>query len=362
MKNIECPENPEMQEDIEDLVMSFSMPEGLQGTRVLVTGATGLLGCQLVRTLACFNRLKDTGIHVLAYVRNEKKAKGMFAGLLERGDVSLVVGDIDGPLPELSDVDYIIHGASATSSRYFVSNPVETIKTAIDGTLHILEYAKGRPSVKGMVYLSSLEVYGTPSADKETIGEEDYGYIDPVKVRSSYSEGKRMVECICASYADEYHVPVKIARLSQTFGPGVAYDDGRVFAEFTRCAIEGRDIVLHTQGNTVRSYCYTKDAVSALLYILIAGEAGQAYNVTNMETAVSIREMGELVCRELGDSKISVKVEIPEDVSSFGYNPEMVIRLDSSKLEGLGWKATTKLPTMFLRMSRGMKRQKGGNV
>ena len=113
-----------------------------------------------------------------------------------------------------------------------------------------------------------------------------------------------MVECLCASYAHEYSVPVKIARLSQTFGPGVAYEDGRVFAEFARCALEQRDIVLHTQGHTVRSYCYTKDALSALLYILISGKAGEAYNVTNMDTAVSIKEMAELVCETIGSGKI----------------------------------------------------------
>lgn len=105
-----------------------------------------------------------------------------------------------------------------------------------------------------------------------------------------------MAECLCASYAKEYQVPVRIARLSQTFGPGVDYNDGRVFAEFVRCAVEKRNIVLHTQGNTVRSYCYTKDAVSALLHILLKGTDGEAYNVTNMDTAVSIREMADLVC------------------------------------------------------------------
>ena len=156
-------------------------------------------------------------------------------------------------------VDYIIHGASATSSKYFVSNPVETIYTALDGTSNILKFATEK-KINGMVYLSSLEVYGTPEKDADLITENDYGYIEPLSVRSSYSEGKRMVECLCASYAHEYSVPVKIARLSQTFGPGVAYEDGRVFAEFARCALEQRDIVLHTQGHTVRSYCYTKDA------------------------------------------------------------------------------------------------------
>lgn len=159
-----------------------------------------------------------------------------------------------------------------------------------------------------------------------------------------------MVECLCASYAKEYDVPVKIARLSQTFGPGVDYNDGRVFAEFARCAMEKRDIVLHTEGKTVRTYCYVKDAVNALLYILLRGNAGEAYNVTNMDTAVSIREMAEMVCQTIGDGTIKTVVEIPEDLDSFGYNPEMIICLDSSKLNKLGWVATVGLEEMYRRM------------
>ena len=225
----------------------------------------------------------------------------------------------------------------------------------MDGTRYVLELAKQK-QVKGVVYLSSLEVYGTPAEDAGMITEKDYGYIEPLSVRSSYSEGKRIVECLCASYAHEYSVPVKIARLSQTFGPGVAYEDGRVFAEFARCALEQRDIVLHTQGHTVRSYCYTKDALSALLYILISGKAGEAYNVTNMDTAVSIKEMAELVCETIGSGKIKTVIDIPEDLASFGYNPEMIIRLDSKKLMQLGWKATIGLEEMFERLIKGMKK------
>ena len=197
---------------------------------------------------------------------------------------------------------------------------------------------------------------GSEMCIRDRITENDYGYIEPLSVRSSYSEGKRMVECLCASYAHEYSVPVKIARLSQTFGPGVAYEDGRVFAEFARCALEQRDIVLHTQGHTVRSYCYTKDALSALLYILISGKAGEAYNVTNMDTAVSIKEMAELVCETIGSGKIKTVIDIPEDLASFGYNPEMIIRLDSKKLMQLGWKATIGLEEMFERLIKGMKK------
>lgn len=345
----ESADNRILQEDMELLVNSGCPLEQLKDSTVLVTGATGLIGSQVVKALACANRLKGTNIRVLAFVRSREKAKKVFGELLNREDVDLVLGDVNRGVKTEEPVDYIIHGASATSSRFFVTNPVETIVTALDGTRNILEFAREK-RVKGMVYLSSLEVYGVPQTPDGRVTEKDYGYIDPLSVRSSYSEGKRMVECLCVSYASEYQVPVKIARLSQTFGAGVEYADGRVFAEFARCAVEKRNIVLHTAGNTLRTYCYTKDAVSALLYILLKGNAGEAYNVTNKDTAVTIREMAQFVCDTFPESGISVEFDMPEDLASFGYNPEMVIRLDSSRLEELGWQATVGLREMFIRM------------
>lgn len=338
-----------MQQDLEEIAASALPIEKLTGRTVMITGATGLLGSQAVKALACCNRIRNTNIRIIAYARSMEKARQVFGELLDRGDVLIRLGDVNETVTMEDDVDYMIHGASATSSKFFVSNPVETIMTAIQGTKNVLDFAKEK-NVRGMVYLSSLEVYGTVDASQGLISESDYGYIDPLSVRSSYSEGKRMVECLCVSYAQEYNLPIKIARLSQTFGAGVAYQDGRVFAEFARCAVEGRDIVLHTAGNTVRSYCYTKDAVSALLYILINGESGQAYNVTNMDTAISIRNMADLVCSLFPESDIKVVIDIPEDLAAFGYNPEMVIRLDSSRLEQLGWQATTGLAEMYQRM------------
>lgn len=349
-----------LRQDMEELAADKELSEGLRGKSVFITGATGLIGSQAVLALACMNRRQHSGIKVIAMVRSPEKAKHIFGAFIESGDVELYCGDINERIDCDASVDYIIHGASATSSRYFVTHPAETIGTALNGTRNILDFAKEK-GAKGMVYLSSLEVYGTPQPDREWVAEADYGYIDPLSVRSSYSEGKRMAECMCAAYAAEYSVPVKIARLSQTFGAGVDYDDSRVFAEFARCAIEKKDIVLHTQGNTVRTYCYTKDAVSALFYLLLRGEPGDAYNVTNMDTAVSIREMAGLVCSLYPEDGISVKIEIPEDVAAFGYNPEMVIRLDSRKLQALGWRADADLKQMFTRMIDSMKlnRQKG---
>lgn len=360
---LESPWDDILQEDLDLLAQDSTIPFGLlKGKTVFVTGATGLLGSQMVKALLCSNRLYGTGIRVLALVRNKEKAQKVYGGLLARDDLQLVSGDVTQKIEYAGQVDYMIHGASATSSRYFVSNPVETIATAINGTVNLLEFAKLKQA-KGFLYLSSLEVYGTPAADAGLIRESYSGYLDPLSVRSSYSEGKRMAECICASYASEYQIPVKIARLSQTFGAGVEYTDGRVFAEFTRCALEKKDIVLHTKGQTVRSYCYTRDAVAAMLLILLKGEAGTAYNVTNMDTKISIADMAQLVCDTFPQAGIHVTFDMPQDVASFGYNPEMVIALDSSRLTALGWRPTVNLREMFTRLADSMSihREKHGS-
>ena len=323
----------------------------LDGKTVFVTGATGLIGSAIIKSMAAYNRIKGGSIRLVAFARNEEKAKKVFDGI---PNISFAIGDINSAISYDGDVDYIIHGASATSSKFFVDHPVETIFTAIDGTKNILEFAREK-KVSGFVYLSSLEVYGTPDPEKATIKEGDYGYIEQLSVRSSYSEGKRMVECLCCSYASEYGVPVKIVRLSQTFGAGVEYNDGRVFALFARSAIEKKDIVLHTAGRTVRTYCYTTDAVAAIIFVLLKGNVGEAYNITNKDTACSIKEMAQLVCDIFPESGISVKIEIPENVASFGYNPEMIIRLDTEKLEAIGWKASVGIDEMFRRLVASMK-------
>ncbi len=341
-----------LEEDLQ--IAADQVPAELKGKKIFVTGATGLIGSQICKSLLLCNKKHDADITVIAMIRNMDKAQTVFAHFLEDSHLVFCEGDITSPVSYDGEVDYIIHGASPTASKYFVEHPVETIQVALQGSNSVLEFARDK-NVQGMVYLSSLEVYGVPDGSKETISEKDYGYLDPMSVRSSYSEGKRIVETLCVSYASEYNVPVKVVRLSQTFGAGVQYNDGRVFAEFARCLIEKKDIVLHTEGKTVRTYCYTRDAVSAILTVLTKGAPGEAYNVTNRDTACSIREMAELVASLEPESGVKVRVEIPEDLASFGYNPTMIIRLDPSKLEALGWKPTVGIEEMFRRLIASMR-------
>ena len=213
--------------------------------------------------------------------------------------------------------------------------------TSLNGTKNILEFAKNKNCL-GFVYLSSLEVYGI--TDKEEISENDYGYINFLEPRASYSEGKRLCENLCISYGSEYAIPVKIARLTQTFGAGVTKEDNRVFAQFAKSVIEKRNIILHTKGNTKRSYCYTTDAVCAIFTILTKGENNNAYNVANKNTYISIYDMAKSLENE------NTKVIFEIDNKNRGYNPEIKINLNTKKLETLGWSAKTPLNEMFKKL------------
>ena len=193
----------------------------IEGHTILVTGATGLIGQTFVKSILKYNKSATNTINVIAQIRNKAKAIQLFGE--KTYNLDYVIGDISKVDLSNINVDYIIHAASQTSSRDFVTNPVETISVAIDGTRHILEFAK-KQSLKRFVYLSTMEVYGTPQSD-EKIDELQPTNLDTMQVRSCYPESKRMCENLCVSYASEYGIPINVLRLTQTFGPFVSYYD-----------------------------------------------------------------------------------------------------------------------------------------
>ena len=322
----------------------------LQGRTVLITGATGLIGSLVVRALLAWNQKNDISIRVIALVRNEDKAKMLFKEF-PSDSLEFLVSDVNKVPVENMGIDYIIHGASQTASKAFVNEPVEVAMTAINGTQRLLELAKVNPT-KSFVYLSSMEVYGTPGSD-EVIYENHPTSLITTDVRTCYPESKRMCENLCASYASEYGVPAKIIRLTQTFGAGVSYNDGRVFAEFARCAVENRDIILKTKGKTKRSYLYTADAVTAILTVLLKGETCAAYNAANEETYCSIYDMACMVVK-LCKAPINVVIDISDDVRTLGYAPTLHMNLSTEKISQLGWKPRYDLSQMYLRMIQTM--------
>lgn len=322
----------------------------LKGKTILVTGATGLIGTSLVKTLLFLNTAHSLDLTVLAMIRKQEKADRIFADYSNDNALKYVIAS-DGVenCKEIPDnIDYIVHGANPTSSKFFVNNPVETIGTAINGTSAILNIARDK-NVQGIVFLSTMEVYGYPQKGTK-VKESMVGGFDTTVARNCYPLSKQLCENLCCSFYKEYGVPVKIARLTQTFGPGVEYNDGRVFAEFARCVIEHRDIVLKTKGETERCYLFTLDAVTAILTILLNGESGNAYTVANEDTYCSIYEMAKMVADEYG---VNVVIE-EQDVAAQGYANTLYMDLDTAKLKSLGWTPKVDLINMYKKMIASM--------
>lgn len=344
-------ENKIFKEDLEYITSAdFIDWRKLDNKAVFVTGVTGLIGYTFVSALLYRNLKYQSNIKIIALVRNITKAKEKFAEQLKQNlNLKLVVGDVENFPPIDDEIDYIIHGANPTASSYFVENPVETIKTAVWGTNNILNLAKEK-NIAGLVYLSSMEVYGSPHTD-ELIDETHGTTVDTMSVRSCYPEAKRLCEALCASYADEYKVPAKVVRLAQTFGPGIDKNDNRVFAEFLRCSMQKQDIVLQTEGTSKRCYLYTTDAVTAILTVLLNGKVGEAYNAANKNTYCSIMEMAQMVVRELANDEIKVVIKVNEN-GKRKFSPPHKLNLDMSKLENLGWCATKLLKEMYESISK----------
>lgn len=303
--------------------------------KFLLTGATGLIGSALLRKLA-----KDDN-NVVCPIRSNKKAKGLFDE-----DVYNKVQWIEMPLETYlqnvdEEFDYIIHCASPTSGKYMVEHPVETYEFIIESTRALLLYAC-KHGVKSMVYVSSLEYYGQ-SYSEDIITEDFVGYVDPRSPRSSYPLGKRAAEYLCSAYALEYSVPVKIARLTQTFGPDISTDDNRVFAQFAKSVIKKENIILHTEGESAKPYCHVYDCVEAILTILRNGLSGEVYNVANEDTYISIRDMAEFVQRNFNPEQ-KVVIQKRDDL---GYAPETKLRLSTQKLKDLGWRPRYGLYDMY---------------
>lgn len=300
----------------------------------LVTGSTGLVGSAVVRALAAH------GERVLATARNAGKAERLFAGL---PGVEIAAWDVLRPAEIPGDVDYIVHAAAETASRSMVERPVETMAVTVDGTRHALELAREKRA-KGMVFLSSMEVYGAPQEDV-LLTESAIGPLDPLAPRSSYPLAKRMAEGLCAAFAREHGVPVRIARLAQVIGETVSEDDHRVIAQFARAVRAGEDLVLHTDGSSARCYCAVADAVRAILLLLERGDPGAAYNVADASSFCSIRELAERLCAAHPPSRVVI-----DPVPGMGYAPTCKLRLSTSRLEALGWTAQVGLDEALERL------------
>ena len=315
----------------------------LKGSSLLVTGATGLVGGALVRAVLRGSARQNLGVTVVLPMRNPSRAGDLFPA---SGGATRVVAvewpDLLAPL-EAPKADYAVHAAAMTASLDMARRPADTLVSAFESARSFLAWAR-RAQARKVLFLSSLEMYGAPRSGHPDMAEGDSGHIDPMLPRSSYSEGKRAAETLCAAFAAQHGVPACVARLAQTFGPGAAPGDRRACAQFAHAALAGEDIVLHTAGRTAHNYCHVSDAVAALLVLLQRGVAGEAYNIAREDSYATIRELATRFAEQAGAGSRVVCDQA--GAAAFGYAPEVQIRLLTDKLAKLGHRARLGLPRM----------------
>lgn len=314
-----------------DLLHIFenNLPWGeLSGCNILVTGSTGLIGGCLVDALM---QNPNIDYHIYASGRNEKRAMDRFGRFVDCKAFNFIRYDVLYPLDCDVDFDYIIHAASNASPNAFVQNPVEVMKSNIIGVSNLIEYGLAH-RMKRFVYISSGEVYG--EGDGGIFHEEYSGYVNCISPRSCYPSSKRAAETLCVSYSEEYGADVVIARPCHIFGPNFSENDNRVYAQFIRDVLNDSNIIMKSSGKQFRSWCYVADCISAILFILLKGERGQAYNIADSQSTISIKELADMIA-EIG--KKAVKRVIPTKYESSGYNVVNKSVFSTAKLEALGW-------------------------
>ena len=286
------------------------------GKTVLITGAGGFIGYYLVLTFLARNDFYNNNIKLLAFVRNRERAEKKFGVLLERDDIELVVADVTNKI-ECERADFIIHAASQASNIQFETDPVGTINANLSGTSNILDFALESKS-ESVLVVSSLKVYGALHNGKNSISEDDIGYIDFTSYKNCYAVGKRASETLAASYCKQFGLNVKIARPSYIYGASSLTDD-RVWAQFIANVVRHENILLKSNGAANRSFCYVTDTVSTTIRNF-AKTASEVFPERNMTLAFANPE----------DEK-----EPEVDTSALAKTPEI---LDSSRLCSLGWK------------------------
>lgn len=339
--------HPIVEDDLKKISSSDLPWDQFRGKTVLITGANGFVPAYMLETLLYLNEARGISIRVIAMVRNREKAMKRFAHLEGRADLAVHVQDVRESYSGPRQVDFIIHAASQASPKFFGIDPVGTFEANVLGTQNMLRLAHESRS-EGLLFFSSGEVYGQPANTSERVKECDYGYIDPLNVRSCYAEGKRAGETLCACWHAQFGVPTKIVRLSHTYGPGMELNDGRVFADFVANIVQRRDIVLKSDGSARRPFCYLADATEAYFRVLLLGATGEAYNVgSGMQC--SVLDLAKTLCRLFPEQGCKVVREERDASDLYVPSPVQGFELDLSKIRALGWEATTSIEEGFRR-------------
>ena len=330
-------------EDIEKVARQPLPWEKMKNKSLLISGATGLIGSFLVDVIMFLNKEQNLKCKVYALGRSETKAKARFFYCYESDNFQFIPYDINQAFlrDDIGDVDYVLHLASNTHPMAYSTDPIGTITTNIIGTQNMLEFAYAHHAVR-CAFASSNEIYGENRGDVEKFDERYCGYIDCNTMRAGYPESKRCGEALCQAYIKQKNLDVVIPRLTRSYGPTMLMSDTKAISQFIRKAIADEDIVLKSEGFQYYSYTYMADAVCGLLYVLLKGKIGEAYNIADETSDIMLRDLAKIIADTVGHK---VVYDIPDALEKAGYSNATKARLDSAKLQSIGWKAMYNIET-----------------
>lgn len=327
----------------------------LANKTVFVTGAYGMLASYVVYLLMYLNEKKGISVRVIAQGRHESKAREKFGLFWNHPDFSFTSVDISESLSSFdTPIHYIVHAASLASPQYYETKPVEVIEPNVIGTWHLLHLAK-QYDCEGFLFFSTGDIYGKVE-NADMIEEHTIGYIDPLDSHSCYGESKRLGETLCKAFFKEHGIRTVMARIGHTYAPTMDVEhDPRVFASFMKCALQGKSIVLHSDGLAKRPFCYVADATAAFMLLLLNGEGGEAYNLTNTNQFLTVRELAEIIAR-IPERPLDVVYLQRSEGEAYLNNPYNKMNCPvETKLKSLGWTAEFDVRQGFERVYRYFK-------
>lgn len=319
--------------DLYEVANDSEYLQKLKGKSILITGATGLICSAIVDLLIICNEQMNYNMHLYVAGRDGNRANNRFYPYSGKSYFEYVKYDATRKNYFEFKVDYIIHGASNAFPALIQSKPIDTMLDNFVGIYNLLEYAT-KCSVENVLYISSSEVYGKKE-NNNPFKEDEYGYVDLLKERSSYPVSKRAAETLCACFSAENGLKTTIVRPGHIYGPTASRSDNRISSTMAYDAVDGKDIVLKSNGSQIRSYMYMLDCASAILCVLVNGENSTAYNIANSNSICSIKELAEKfsVC-----GNVDLVYDLPDEAEKKAFNPMNNSSLNSDKLELLGWK------------------------
>ena len=311
----------------------------LSGLTIAVTGAGGFLGGYLVRVLLGLHTAGcvERPIRVLALVRDADRGRDRLNLLTDNSELELLTWDLNViTVPDLGNCHYVIHAASQASPRFYKSDPVGTLLPNTVGTASLLQALQRCPDPRGLLFVSSSEVYGQVDGDR-TLSENDFGQLDPATIRACYAESKRLGETMCIAWHQQFGLPTYILRPFHTYGPGLLANDGRVFADFAYNVIRDENIVMMSDGSARRAFCYASDAIAGFFTVLLNGQPATPYNVANPAGELSVMELAELLVGLYPGKGLKVIRQLPSDDRNYLNSTFSRLIPDVHRLTSLGW-------------------------